>query len=338
MKPISENKRRQVISLLDQGLPHRQIVTQANVSLGTISSLCNQHSPGKAKPKGGRPVKLTEATKRLARRMILSGKVDTATKVAKKLKEDNIATVHAKTIRRTLRSQGLVAVTKKKKPRLTARHWQLRLEFANKYKDWTLEDWKQVVWSDETKINRLGSDGRSWAWKPKGSGITDRLIQPTLKFGGGSLMLWGCMTYQGVGFAARIEGRMDSELYISILEEDYLNSLDFYKLDRSKVIFQQDNDPKHTSHLTKNWLADNNIEVLDWPPQSPDLNLIKHLGFELKRRLNDYPTDPSSIGKLWDRVAATWNAIPVQTCTNLIDSMPRRVEAVLKARGGYTKY
>ena len=52
-----------------------------------------------------------------------------------------------------------------------------------------MEDWKTVVWSDEMKINRLGSDERVWGWKKAGKGLSDRLVRETAKFGGGSLMM-----------------------------------------------------------------------------------------------------------------------------------------------------
>ena len=67
------------------------------------------------------------------------------------------------------------------------------LDFALAHQDWTVEGWKLVVWSDETKINRLGSDGRVWGWKKAGEGLSDRLARETAKFGGECLMMWGCM-------------------------------------------------------------------------------------------------------------------------------------------------
>ena len=58
-----------------------------------------------------------------------------------------------------------------------------------------------MVWSDKTKINCLGSDGCKWVWKKSGEGLSDRLVEGTVKFGGGSIMIWGCMTWEGVGYA-----------------------------------------------------------------------------------------------------------------------------------------
>jgi hypothetical protein len=187
--------------------------------------------------KGGRPQKLSEATIRLAQRTILSGRLDTATDIAKKLRSDGIASVNPKTVRRALKSEGLVAVKKKKKPWLTPCHKRLGREFCQKYKDWSIDDWKRVIFSDETKINRLGSDGRKWVWKVPKTPLSDHKVIPTLKFGGGSLMLWGCMTYDGVGDAARIKGKMDADLYVSILEDDLLSTLDYYDYLTDNVIF-----------------------------------------------------------------------------------------------------
>ena len=88
------------------------------------------------------------------------------------------------------------------------------MDFALSHKGWTVEDWKQVIWSDETKINCIGSDGMRWAWKKAGEGLSDRLVRATVKFGGGSLMMWGCMAWQGVEMACKIDGKMDTDLYI----------------------------------------------------------------------------------------------------------------------------
>lgn len=151
------------------------------------------------------------------------------------------------------------------------------MDFAYQYKDWTLEDWKRVCFSVESKINRIGSDGRKLAWKFLEEGLTDRLVEGTQKFGGGSLMLWGCMTWAGKGKTCRINSRMDGDLYVQILEEDLQQSEKLFNKDNSDVIFQQDIDPKYTCKKAKAWFKDHNIHVLSWPAQSPDLNPIEYL-------------------------------------------------------------
>ena len=159
-----------------------------------------------------------------------------------------------------------------------------------------------------------------------------------MKFGGGSLMMWGCMTAQGVDFACKIDGGMDATLYKNILQDEFLQTLEFYKMNRDSIIFKQDNDPKHTSKIARKCFEDNRIELLEWPAQSPDLNPIEHLWQHLKRQLATYESEPVSMHELWERVEKEWEKIPVEVCINLIESMPRRVAAVLKAKGGHTKY
>ena len=138
--------------------------------------------------------------------------------------------------------------------------------------------------------------------------------------------------------ACKIDGKMDSDLYCQILEDDLLSSLEWYDLEVGDIFFQQDNDPKHTSKKARKWLKNHDLVTLEWPAQSPDLNPIEHLWGHLKRRLAEYEVAPAGILELWERVQLVWDDVPAEVCQNLIESMPRRVAAVIKANGGYTKY
>ena len=184
----------------------------------------------------------------------------------------------ANTVRLHLKNAGMKVVVKSKCPILSTRHHKACLDFAYAHKDWTVDDWKKVIWSDETKINHLGSDGCKWVRKKTGEGLSDRLVEETLKFGGGSVMMWGCMTWQVVGFATKIDGRMDSDLYLQILKDELYQTLDYYSLHSPDVIFQQDNDPKHTCKKVKAWLEEQELRTMRWPAQSPDLNPLNMAG------------------------------------------------------------
>jgi transposase len=338
MKSLSTDTRNSIVQMTSNGVSSRKIAAQLNISHTSVNRIRKKVIPDVPKPASGRPAKLTATDKRGLVRMITSGKADNAVQITRELKNGTNIGVGTSTVRRVLKEAGLTAVVKQKKPRLLPRHIRQRLDFALRHQHWTVEDWKRVIWSDETKINRLGSDGRDYVWKKPGSAITEQHIKGTVKFGGGSLMLWGCMTAQGVGYAARIDGRMDAQLYTEILDDDFIKTLGDYELGVDEIIFQQDNDPKHTSRIARKWFEDNGVEVLEWPAQSPDLNPIEHLWQHLKRQLATYETEPASIYELWKRVEVEWYNIPVQVCIDLIESMPRRVTAVLEAKGGYTKY
>jgi hypothetical protein len=287
---------------------------------------------------GGRPTKLTSKNVHHATYLITSQKADDAVQVARTLRNITNQSLTAQTVRRHLKAAGMKAVVKKKRPLLKPQHKRACLDFAFTHKDWTVEDWKRVVWSDETKINRMGSDGRKWVWKKEGEGLSERLVQGTVKHGGGSLMMWGCMLWEGPGFACKIDGRMDGELYVKIMQDELQESLAYYKKQPEQVIFQQDNDRKHTCKKAQAYFKDQEYQVLNWPAQSPDLNPIEHLWNHLKNQLSKYEEPPNGILQLWERVQKEWDMIPPEVSQNLIESMPRRVAALLKAKGGYTKY
>ena len=148
-------------------------------------------------------------------------------------------------------------------------------------------------------------------------------------------MLWGCFSVAGTGRLVRIEGKMNAAMYRDILDENLLQSALDLRLGR-RFIFQQDNDPKHTAKITKEWLRDNSVNVLEWPSQSPDLNPIEHLWRDLKMAV--HRRSPSNLMELERSCKEEWEKLPKNRCAKLVASYSKRLEAVIGAKGASTKH
>ena len=140
------------------------------------------------------------------------------------------------------------------------------------------------------------------------------------------------MSATGVGELYFIEGNMNSNMYCEILQQSMIPSLQ--KLGR-RAMFQHDNDPKHTSKMTTALLKRLRVKVMDWPSMSPELNPIEYLWGILKQKVEVCKV--SNICQL-HVIMEEWKSIPVATCEALVNSMPRRVKAVLDNDGDHTKY
>ena len=158
------------------------------------------------------------------------------------------------------------------------------------------------------------------------------------KHGGGSIQAWGCFSYNGVGDLYRINDILTKEKYRSILQRHAIPS--GLKLCGHGFVLQQDDDPKYTSKLSRKYLQRKEdhgvLAVMDFPPQSPDLNPIKHLLEHLKRNKTKYAITCQDT--LWHAMNVCWKNLKPEIIHKLIESMPKRVWAVLKAKGGYAKY
>ncbi len=126
-----------------------------------------------------------------------------------------------------------------------------------------------------------------------------------------------------------------SRIYQEVLEHFMLPAADQLYGD-ADFIFQQDLAPAHSAKATSTWFKDHGIPVLNWPANSPDLNPIENLWVIVKRKMRY--ARPNNAEELKATIRATWALITPEQCHRLIDSMPRRIAAVIQAKGAPTKY
>ena len=277
MRAIPRQLRDDILALIDSGESDRQIAKKKGVGRSTVQRIRKETYPYHVPARNGRSATLTVRETRFLVRAVTASGLQTAVEARISLRSEFGTDDSVDTVRRVLMQEGLQAVVKEEKPELSKKNVAARLKFARDHQHWTLADWFRVIWSDETKICRFSSDGRSWCWVRDSRERNSRTVNQTRKHGGGSIMIWGCMTARGVGYMCRIEGRLNKEGYLEILQDELKNSFEYYDLNLAQTIFQQDNDSKHTSKLVRDWLGEQDFDVMEWPPQSPDLNPIEHL-------------------------------------------------------------
>lgn len=336
-KELSKGTRDKIVDLHKAGKGYGAIAKQLGEKRTTVGAIV-----GKWKrlmmtvnvPRTGAPRKISPRGVAMMVRKVNNQPRTTREELVNDLKRAG-TTVCKATISNTLKRHGLKSCSAQKVPLLKSAHVKARLKFANDHLDDPEESWEKVLWSDETKIELFGPNSVCRVWRRKKEEYHPKNTIPTVKHGGGCIMLWGCFSAQGTGRLHCIKERMNAALYCEILGKNLLTSARALKMGRGWV-FQHDNDPKHTARKTKEWLRKKHIKVLEWPSQSPDLNPIENLWRELK--LCVARRQPRTLTDLEKICMEEWAKIPAAVCTNLVKNYRNRLISVIANKGFCTKY
>jgi hypothetical protein len=236
----------------------------------------------------------------------------------------------------------------KRRPKLTQAHADVRLAWAQAHLDSELADWMRVMWSDECSVERGKGKRPVWVFRTPCQKWDKEMIDPYPSGKDASVMVWaGFSGEKGRSKLIIMErdtqarrGGYSARSYITALEEGLV---DYYE---EGIIFMQDNAGIHTAHITRAWLTEHNVELIDWPPYSPDMNPIENLWFWLKERLLELHPEllhmpgakPTIVAAMEPLIQEAWEAIPEDYLIKCWSSMKRRCEAVIAAEGWYTKY
>ncbi len=210
----------------------------------------------------------------------------------------------------------------KRKPYVNMVQKHHRVLWAKAHLKWTVSKWKSFLWSDESKFDILVGNHRCRVLRAKEEGDLLVCHQHSVQKPA-SLMVWGCISAYGMGSLHVLEGTMNAERYINVLEQHMLPS--------RWRLFQQDNAKPHTAAITTAWLRSRRVRVLNWPACSPDLSPIENIWRIIKRKIRQ--RRPQTLQQLETYIRQEWDQIPTAKFQKLITSMPRHLQTVLKRRG-----
>ncbi len=335
--PIPPMLRRKIVEQYQKGVSQRKIAKSLKLSSSTVHNIIQRfrESGTISVRKGqGRKTILDARDLRALRRHCITYRNATVMEITTWAQEYFQKTLSVNTIHRAIRRCRLKLYRSKKKPYLNMIQKRRRFLWAKAHLKWTVAKWKTVLWSDESKFEVLfGKLGchviRTKEDKDNPSCYQRSVQKPS------SLMVWGCMSACGMGSLHIWKGTINAERYIQVLEQHMLPSRRRLFQGRP-CIFQHDNARPHTASITTSWLRRRRIRVLKWPACSPDLSPIENIWRIIKRKMRQ--RRPKTVEQLEACIRQEWDNIPIPKLEQLVSSVPRRLQTVIKRRGDATQW
>jgi len=326
MSQLTDFERGRIIGRWETGESTRDIADALNHSQSQVSRAIKafvEEGQTTIAPRSGRPPVLNDRDVRQVKR------------ITKKNRNESLSTsISSTTVRNYLHEEGYYSRVALRKPYVSEKNRQKRLKWCKERKNWITE-WNNIIWSDESRYTLHQSDGRQRVWRlPKEKYDVDCLA-PTFKHGGGGVMVWGCFVNNRIGPLVVIDGKINGEGYQKLLRDNLLPFLNGLKY--GSFTFQDDNAPVHTAGVVIQWKEANLISSLPWPAQSPDLNPIEHVWDQLEKAIRQR-NPPKNTNELVSYLMEEWSNLDTDYLKKLVDSMPRRVQAVIDSKGFPTKY
>lgn len=276
----------------------------------------------------GRPPKTSTRSDRRLRRLANASRFATCPLLLRWWGEQ----VSRWTIVRRLRMNGFRQYRCPVKPFLSPANRMARYRWAQNHIFWQSIRFQRVVWSDESRFRLCVNDGRTRVWRQRGERNRADLTHCSRQGGGGSVHVWGAIWYNGFSHLQILQRTVDGPYYSEVLAYFF----DGNRLPQGDWVFQHDNAPAHKSHVIRQFLARRGIGTIDWPSSSPDLNPIEHVWDHIGRNVQS--RRPENLLQLQEMVREEWEKLEMDFVNNLVNSMKRRIQAVIESRGGNTHY
>lgn len=327
------------VTMIEEGHTYRSVSRALGVSTSVIHRVIQRYreTGSYVRRRGQGRNRVTSAIDdRFIALQTLRNRRQTAVQTRNQLVEVRNINISERTVRRRLNEVGLRSYVPAKAPKLDVAHRVARLGFARQHRDWTSE-WSHVLFTDESRFCVNFVDGRERMWRYRGERYNRTNFTETVSYGGGSVMVWG-----GICLGARTElvlienGSLTAHRYVTEILEPYV--MPFAPLIGQNFILMHDNARPHTARIVSSYLHEVGITQMNWPARSPDMNPIEHAWDILGRRVRRRNPAPTNVEELKLALKVEWDNLPQEIIDSLIQTMGNRIQALLRARGGNTRY
>ena len=214
-----------------------------------------------------------------------------------------------------------------------------RLRFANSHLGKDLNAWKRWTFSDESSIELDCQNGSQRYLIKRSQRYDKEFVRGVRQMGGGKIMIWSFISWNGVGPLLFIEGGIDGELYKEIIRLSVLpHLLDNLGDDGSPMLYQDDGASCHDCALVMDFCAAKGINRPYWPPRSPDMNPIEYVWGWGKDTLSKLRLKPRNIAELKVIITEIWLKIPLENVRNLYRGTRARIKSLQDVKGHNTKH
>jgi transposase len=231
------------------------------------------------------------------------------------------------TLSNYFKHQSIVRKKARRSPMISANNRAKRIAFAKEMLTWTNEMLRNILWSDETTVKSY----------PNGEIIMYRdnemaekrydIVSPAVQQGGISVQFWGCISFHATGPLVEFDGWVNAQSYFEVILEGYVVP---ELRQNANLVFQQDNAKPHKAPFIMEWFSRKRIELVVWPPQSPDLSPIEVIWNIMKMKLKSMKPRPRSkkeisaaMHKIWTEIDDT---VRQQCCDKFRDNLKRCLE------------
>jgi hypothetical protein len=248
--------------------------------------------------------------------------------------------VSHKVIRRALKKRGFRRYVSLSKPPLSPANIAKRLAFAIEHLDWTKDQWKRVLYTDETWAT--GYHRKYYVTRCAGEELDPTCINERVPKPKG-WMFWGCFSGNIKGpclFWEKAWGKINSSTYRQRILPVIDDWMQLSRRAGHQLILIQDGAPGHRAYATQQDIRDHGILMMDWPPFSPDLNLIETVWNKMKDYIQHQLAGERNppLPRLRRLVTEAWEQITPEQLDAILDTMHQRCQDVIDAHGKHTKW